>query len=502
MSSTTGSTTPSADAVRRAAVRHARQARARSATLERPRCARSRSDAGVEVRRGAARTTDARPRRRARRRRHDAARAAPVPRHAASPCSASTSAASASSPSIPAERARGRASRARSPATSRSSSCRRSTSRSTASAQVARQRRRRARARSLGRMVELDWEVGGEDLGTPAVRRRHLLDALGVDRVQPLERRPGARLGPRRDGRHVRRAALAARAPARRRRAGSDVVDPQPDGRRPASPCSSTATRSAELAHRRGASRVGSAQQRSLLAHAARVDVLHAATARPLLRRLRIENLVLIREAELELAPGLNAITGETGAGKTILAQAIGLLLGARGDAARVGPAAAEAYVEAELDLPDGCSTRRLRGARRAAAGGRGRRSCSRGGSSPTGARARTRGAGARRARTWPRRPSGWSRCRASSSSAGSRGRRTSSTCSTRSPATTQAAARPARAAWRELGAARRRHDELMRDAAPPRRGSPSCARSPRTPRDSSRARRTSCAPSASGCGT
>jgi DNA repair protein RecN (Recombination protein N) len=71
------------------------------------------------------------------------------------------------------------------------------------------------------------------------------------------------------------------------------------------------------------------------------------------LRRLRIENLVLIREAELELAPGLNAITGETGAGKTILAQALGLLLGAKGDASYVGAAGDEAYVEAELDLPD-----------------------------------------------------------------------------------------------------------------------------------------------------
>ena len=73
-----------------------------------------------------------------------------------------------------------------------------------------------------------------------------------------------------------------------------------------------------------------------------------------MLRRLRIENLVLIREAELDFAPGLNAITGETGAGKTILAQAIGLLLGARGDAGYLGPGASEAYVEAELDLPDG----------------------------------------------------------------------------------------------------------------------------------------------------
>ena len=73
-----------------------------------------------------------------------------------------------------------------------------------------------------------------------------------------------------------------------------------------------------------------------------------------MLRRLRIENLVLIREAELTFAPGLNAITGETGAGKTILAQAIGLLLGARGDAAYVGPDGTEAYVEAELVPPHG----------------------------------------------------------------------------------------------------------------------------------------------------
>jgi DNA repair protein RecN (Recombination protein N) len=72
------------------------------------------------------------------------------------------------------------------------------------------------------------------------------------------------------------------------------------------------------------------------------------------LRRLRIENLVLIREAELVLAPGLNAITGETGAGKTILAQAVGLLLGARGDSALIGLDGEEAYVEAELEAPPG----------------------------------------------------------------------------------------------------------------------------------------------------
>ena len=73
-----------------------------------------------------------------------------------------------------------------------------------------------------------------------------------------------------------------------------------------------------------------------------------------MLRRLRIENLVLIREADLELAPGLNAVTGETGAGKTIFAQAIGLVLGARADASAIGADGREAYVEAELDVPGG----------------------------------------------------------------------------------------------------------------------------------------------------
>ena len=73
-----------------------------------------------------------------------------------------------------------------------------------------------------------------------------------------------------------------------------------------------------------------------------------------MLRSLRIENLVLIREAELSFGPGLNAVTGETGAGKTIFAQAIGLLLGSRADASAVGSDGTEAYVEAELDVPDG----------------------------------------------------------------------------------------------------------------------------------------------------
>jgi DNA repair protein RecN (Recombination protein N) len=71
------------------------------------------------------------------------------------------------------------------------------------------------------------------------------------------------------------------------------------------------------------------------------------------LRRLLISNLVLIQSAGLDLDPGLNAITGETGAGKTILSNAVGLLLGARGDAGLLGAAGDEAYVEAEFDAVD-----------------------------------------------------------------------------------------------------------------------------------------------------
>ncbi len=73
-----------------------------------------------------------------------------------------------------------------------------------------------------------------------------------------------------------------------------------------------------------------------------------------MLLRLHIENLALIERADLEPAPGLNVLTGETGAGKTMLAEAIGLLAGAQTAPGLVGPHAQEAYVEAEFELPDG----------------------------------------------------------------------------------------------------------------------------------------------------
>jgi DNA repair protein RecN (Recombination protein N) len=69
-----------------------------------------------------------------------------------------------------------------------------------------------------------------------------------------------------------------------------------------------------------------------------------------MLCELRVENLLLIERAELRLAPGLNVLTGETGAGKTVLAHALDLLLGGRARPGIVRPGADEAYVEGVFD--------------------------------------------------------------------------------------------------------------------------------------------------------
>ena len=73
-----------------------------------------------------------------------------------------------------------------------------------------------------------------------------------------------------------------------------------------------------------------------------------------MLLELRIENLLLIERAELRLGAGLNAITGETGAGKTVLAHSLDLLLGGKARPQIVRPGAAEAWVEGVFALPPG----------------------------------------------------------------------------------------------------------------------------------------------------
>jgi DNA repair protein RecN (Recombination protein N) len=69
-----------------------------------------------------------------------------------------------------------------------------------------------------------------------------------------------------------------------------------------------------------------------------------------MLVELAIDDLVLIASARLAFAPGLNVITGETGAGKTLLAQGIGLLLGEKGEEALVRPGADRALVQAVFE--------------------------------------------------------------------------------------------------------------------------------------------------------
>jgi len=70
------------------------------------------------------------------------------------------------------------------------------------------------------------------------------------------------------------------------------------------------------------------------------------------LREIRIRNMGVIADATLELSPGLNVVTGETGAGKTMVVSGLGLLLGERADADRVRTGEKSALVEGFLDVP------------------------------------------------------------------------------------------------------------------------------------------------------
>ncbi len=73
-----------------------------------------------------------------------------------------------------------------------------------------------------------------------------------------------------------------------------------------------------------------------------------------MLTELHIENLGVIERAVLVLGPGMTALTGETGAGKTMLVEAIELLVGGRADATVVRFGATEARIDGRLVLPDG----------------------------------------------------------------------------------------------------------------------------------------------------
>ena len=82
----------------------------------------------------------------------------------------------------------------------------------------------------------------------------------------------------------------------------------------------------------------------------------------PLLSLLRIKNLALVEELEWELAPGFIAITGETGAGKSIIIGALQLLLGERADKSLIRTGAEACTVEAVFVGGDFAATERPSG--------------------------------------------------------------------------------------------------------------------------------------------
>jgi DNA repair protein RecN (Recombination protein N) len=79
-----------------------------------------------------------------------------------------------------------------------------------------------------------------------------------------------------------------------------------------------------------------------------------------LLQNLSIKNYALIDRLEVRFGPGLNIITGETGAGKSIIIDALGLILGERADPAAVRQGSDRAVVEGIFGLSDNRNLERL----------------------------------------------------------------------------------------------------------------------------------------------
>ena len=233
------------------------------------------------------------------------------------------------------------------------------------------------------RVAELAYAIDGEEAGSVRCDGLVLSTPAGLDGLQPRQRRPGAGLG--RGGLRgvVHRAALADRAGAGGR-PERPAVGPQPLAgrgrhlarRAPGRPARPGRRHQRVVPARGGRSGAGPRARRSTGAcarssgawrradaHASASKVRRerakaagpsaaAGTSSDVLLELRVENLLLIERAELRLAPGLNVLTGETGAGKTVLAHALDLLLGGRARAGIVRPGAAEAYVEGVFELP------------------------------------------------------------------------------------------------------------------------------------------------------
>src|SRR6476659_2650306 len=72
-----------------------------------------------------------------------------------------------------------------------------------------------------------------------------------------------------------------------------------------------------------------------------------------MIQKLFIQNYAIINELEIDFSDKLNVITGETGAGKSILVGALGLILGERADASVIPDKEKKCFVEGTFDPPD-----------------------------------------------------------------------------------------------------------------------------------------------------
>ena len=80
---------------------------------------------------------------------------------------------------------------------------------------------------------------------------------------------------------------------------------------------------------------------------------MRRASPSEMLRFLRIEHLAVIDVVQVEFEPGLNVLTGETGAGKSMLVEAVGLLMGGRASADLIRTGETQAHVQAEFEVAD-----------------------------------------------------------------------------------------------------------------------------------------------------
>ncbi len=158
-----------------------------------------------------------------------------------------------------------------------------------------------------------------------------------------------------------------------------------------------------------------------------------------MLSELRVSRLGVIDDLAIVFGPGLTALTGETGAGKTLVVEAIQLLLGSRAEGMRVRPESVEAVVEGRFVVP----AQSAPPVRTTSISGRKPKSYWGGWSRPRGARAHTSTGKWRRRRRLPNSVSAWSTSTGNTSTNLFSRPRLSATPSTSSPGPTAAHEKP-----------------------------------------------------------